>query len=137
MKRGELHCASSLPLHLATSDPLFLQLHKRYNYPTTPLPCLRIYQPSPSFSQFSPQPSTVSFFLSSHGPFQLLLVPGRSCNLNIRLEAGICGGKLLSGGRESEAEWMKGSLATLARGKLLKRSCRAREIFQQQKDELQ
>lgn len=44
---------------------------------------------------------------------------------------------MLSGGTESEAEWMKGSLATLARGKLLKRSCRAREIFQQQKDELQ
>lgn len=49
-------------------------------------------------------------------------------NLNIRLAASICGGKLLSGGTESEAEWMKGSLATLVRGKPLKRSCRAREI---------
>lgn len=35
---------------------------------------------------------------------------------------------MLSGEMESEAEWMKSSLATLVWGKLLKTSCKARDL---------
>ena len=117
---------------LATSGFLFLQSHKRCNYSTTPQPCCRYTNAVPP----SPSLALSCFFLSliTRTSSDLFLT-GRS--LNVRLEAGICSSELLSGGTESEAAWMKGLLATAVRGKLLKGTRRAREVFQQQKDEVQ
>lgn len=120
-----------IALYFQSSNALWQFLILSSPSPSAPMPYW--YQPSPSFSQFSPQPPTLSS--SDHTNF-----PATCCLQQILtwiLDKKICGCKFLSGGTESEAEWIKCSLAMLVKQKLQKMSWRTREIFQQQKDELQ